>query len=92
MTIERLTVPDLAPPLGYAHAAVASGMRPVTTAGAAPLDAEGGLVEVGDVRRQARQTIGNLLRQLAAAGASGEDVMKTTVHVASSDRTDLLAA
>jgi enamine deaminase RidA (YjgF/YER057c/UK114 family) len=92
MTIERLTVPGLAPPPGYAHVAVASGSRLVTTAGAVPLDAEGSLVGAGDVRRQAEQTIENLLRQLAAAGVSADDVMKTTVYVASSDRADLLAA
>jgi enamine deaminase RidA (YjgF/YER057c/UK114 family) len=92
MTIERLTVPGLAPPPGYAHVAVASGSRLVTTAGAVPLDAEGSLVGAGDVRRQAEQTIENLLRQLAAAGVSPDDVMKTTVYVASSDRADLLAA
>ena len=92
MTIERLTVPGLAPPPGYAHVAVASGSRLVTTAGAVPLDAEGSLVGAGDVRRQAEQTIENLLRQLAAAGVSADDVMKTTVYVASSDRADPLAA
>ena len=92
MTIERLTVPGLAPPPGYAHVAVASGSRLVTTAGAVPLDAEGSLVGAGDVRRQAEQTIENLLRQLAAAGVPADDVMKTTVYVASSDRADLLAA
>ncbi|MCC7023112.1 MAG: RidA family protein [Thermomicrobiales bacterium] len=92
MMIERLTVPDLAPPPGYAHVAIASGARLVVTAGAVPLDAEGRLDGAGDVRRQARQTIKNLLRQLAAAGATPEDVMKTTVYVASSDRADLLAA
>jgi enamine deaminase RidA (YjgF/YER057c/UK114 family) len=31
------------------------------------------------------------MRQLAAAGASGDDVLKTTVYVASPDRADLFA-
>ena len=31
------------------------------------------------------------MRQLEAAGASGEDVLKTTVYVASTDRADLVA-
>jgi len=89
--IERLTVPSLAPPPGYAHVAVASGAQLVVTAGAVPLDAAGQLVGAGDVRRQAEQTLDNLVAQLAAAGASGEDVLKTTVYVASTDLSDLVA-
>jgi enamine deaminase RidA (YjgF/YER057c/UK114 family) len=90
--VQRTTVPALFPPPGYAHVAVASGARLVTTAGAVPLDEEGHLVGEGDARQQTRQVIDNLLRQLAAAGASGEDVLKTTVYVASTDRADLVAA
>ena len=89
--IARQTVPGLAPPPGYAHVAVSSGTRLVVTAGAVPLDAAGELVGAGDVRAQARQTLANLLRQLEAAGATGEDVLKTTVYVASTDRADLVA-
>jgi enamine deaminase RidA (YjgF/YER057c/UK114 family) len=88
----RLTVPGLFPPPGYAHVAIGGAARLVITAGAVPLDAEGNLVGVGDVRAQTRQTIDNLLRQLAAAGATAEDVLKTTVYVASNDRADLSAA
>jgi enamine deaminase RidA (YjgF/YER057c/UK114 family) len=36
--------------------------------------------------------IDNLIKQLAAAGATGDDVLKTTVYVASSDGADLVAA
>jgi enamine deaminase RidA (YjgF/YER057c/UK114 family) len=85
------TVPGLAAPPGHAHLAVATGARLVVTAGAVPLDAEGHLVGAGDVRAQAQQTIDNLMRQLAAADATGADVLKTTVYVASTDRADLLA-
>src|SRR5215212_3118660 len=87
--VQRLTVPDLAPPPGYAHVVVATGTQLVITAGAMPLDDEGNLVGSGDVRAQARQTLDNLMRQLAAAGASGEDVLKATVYVASTDLADL---
>lgn len=89
--VERLTVSDLAPPPGYAHVAVASGARLALTAGAVPLDDRDHLVGAGDVRAQARQTLDNLRRQLAVAGATGEDVLKTTVYVASTDRADLVA-
>lgn len=89
--VDRLTVPELATPPGYAHVAVATGARLVLTAGAVPLDAEGQLAGAGDIRAQTRQTIDNLMAQLAAAGATGDDVMKTTVYVASTDRADLFA-
>lgn len=91
LQVQRLTVSDLFPPPGYAHAAVASGARLVVTAGAVPLDDEGALVGADDYRAQARQTIANLLRQLQAAGASGDDVLKTTVYVVANDGADLLA-
>ena len=89
--VQRLTVPDLFPPPGYAHVAIASAARLVITAGAVPLDDEGNLVGTGDYRAQARQTLDNLLRQLAAAGAGAEDVLKTTVYVVARDSVDLVA-
>lgn len=90
--ISFATVPELAAPPGYAHVAVASGARLILTAGAVPLDADGQIVGVGDVPAQTQQTIDNLMRQLAAGGASGADVLKTTVYVASTNRDDLVAA
>lgn len=89
--IERSTVPELAPPPGYAHVAVSTGTRLVITAGAVPLDRDGNLVGDGDLRAQARQTLDNLMQQLAAAGASGDDVLKTTVYVVGRDQDDLVA-
>ena len=90
--VEFRTVPELAAPPGYAHVAVSTGTRLVLTAGAVPLDADGQIVGVGDVPAQTQQTIDNLMQQLAAAGATGADVMKTTVYVASTNRDDLVAA
>lgn len=89
--LQRMNVPDLAQPPGYAHVVVASGARIVMTAGAVPLDADGNLVGGGDVRAQTWQTLDNLMRQLEVAGATGEEVLKTTVYVASTDRADLVA-
>ena len=89
--IRRMQVPELFPPPGYAHVAVAPAERLVLTAGAVPLDGEGNVVGPGDIRLQARQTLDNLMRQLAAAGADGDAVLKTTVYVASTDRADLVA-
>lgn len=87
--VERITIPDLAPPPGYAHVAVATGARLVITAGAVPLDAERRLVGAGDVRAQAQQVIDNLMQQLAAGGANGADVLKTTIYVVSTELDEL---
>ena len=89
--VERRNAPDLAAPPGYAHVASATAGRLVTTAGAVPLDAEGRLGGPSDYVAQARQTLANLLRALDAAGATGDDVLKTTVYVVSTNRADLAA-
>jgi len=82
----------LAATVPYAYAAVTDPGRMVFTAGACPLDADGATVAVGDVAGQARQVMENLETALGAAGAGLDDVLKTTVYVATTDRADLLAA
>jgi enamine deaminase RidA (YjgF/YER057c/UK114 family) len=85
--------PDLTDTAPYAYAAVAPpGARLVFTAGACPLDADGATIAPGDVAAQAEQVMQNLRIALQAAGAGLEDVLKTTVYVASSDRKDLVTA
>jgi enamine deaminase RidA (YjgF/YER057c/UK114 family) len=76
----------------YAYASIASPGALVFTAGACPLDENEVIVGAGDVRLQAQQVIANLAEALTAAGASLAEVLKTTVYVASSDRSDLMAA
>jgi enamine deaminase RidA (YjgF/YER057c/UK114 family) len=87
--IEHFNAPGLSDPPGYSHAVVASGGRLVVTAGAVPLDADGNLVGRGDYVAQARQVLDNLALALKAAGAGGQDVLKTTVYVVAEDREDL---
>ncbi len=90
--VELIRPPRLAS-APYAYAAVARDCaRLVFAAGACPLDESGAVVPVGDVGGQAEQAMSNLRAALEAAGASLEDVVKTTVYVASGDRSDLLAA
>ncbi|MFB9799206.1 RidA family protein [Streptomonospora salina] len=90
---------ELTAAVDYAYAAVADlagaadrPVRAVWTAGACPLDTDGRTVAPGDVAAQARQVMGNLRQALGSAGASLDDVAKTTVYVASSDPTDLVRA
>jgi enamine deaminase RidA (YjgF/YER057c/UK114 family) len=86
VTVERRDVPGLAEPPGYRHYAVVSGTRLVFTAGAVPLDPTGRLVGPDDYRAQTEQVLANLLAALEAAGASSEQVVKTTVYVVGEGR------
>ena len=91
--VELMRPADLAAGVPYAYAATTRGRALcVYTAGACPLDESASVVAPGEVRAQADQVMANLRRALAAAGASLDDVVKTTLYVASSDRADLAAA
>ena len=89
--IERINARGLSQPPGYSHVTVASGRRLVITAGAVPLDADGRLVGPDDYVAQAERVLANLITALESAGATGDDVLKTTIYVASSERSDLVA-
>ena len=91
MTLVRSS--DLTDKAPYAYAAVTPpGARLVFTAGACPLDAAGETVAPGDIAAQAEQVMENLRIALRAAGTDLDDVLKTTVYVASTDRKDLVTA
>ena len=73
----------------YDYASVAPTGSLVFTAGACPLDADGHVVGAGDLESQTRQTLDNLVVALTEAGSRLGDVLKTTVYVAASERSDL---
>ncbi|GAA3740570.1 enamine deaminase RidA (YjgF/YER057c/UK114 family) [Spinactinospora alkalitolerans] len=84
---------ELTDAVDYAYAAAAEvPVRAVWTAGACPLDTEGNTVAVGDYAGQAHQVMRNLIAALEGAGASLNQVVKTTVYVASADQADLVEA
>ena len=86
---ERFDTPNLARPPGYSHAAASSEGRPVLTASAVPLHAEGNLVGLEDVAAQTKQVLDNLGQALEAAGAGWGDVLTTTIYVVTEDRKNL---
>jgi enamine deaminase RidA (YjgF/YER057c/UK114 family) len=90
--VQLVRCAELASGVPYAYAAVASGKPLVFTAGACPLDAEGGTVASSDVTGQAEQVMKNLRAALRAAGAELSDVVKTTVYVATQRPDELHAA
>ncbi|WP_067439466.1 Rid family hydrolase [Nocardioides jensenii] len=77
----------------YAYAATApAGARMIFLAGSCPIGDDGSTVAVGDVAGQAARCIENLQQALAVADARLTDVISTRVLVASTERSDLVAA
>jgi enamine deaminase RidA (YjgF/YER057c/UK114 family) len=76
----------------YSYAAIAPEGSTVFTAGACPLDSDGEVPHPGDLLAQTRLCLDNLVATLRAAGCELDDVVKTTVYVASAEREDLHAA
>jgi enamine deaminase RidA (YjgF/YER057c/UK114 family) len=87
--IHSANLTDAAP---YAYASAVGEGSLVFTAGACPLDHAGNVVCKGDVEGQARRVMENLVIALDAAGARLTDVAKTTVYVATHERSDLVKA
>ena len=88
-------LPEIVRPEGlaeapYHYAAIAPEARLVFTAGACPLDPAGEVVAPGDVEAQAERALENLFVTLAAANSGPELVLKTTVYVVASERSDLV--
>ena len=92
VTIRLVRSPALFSGVPYAYAAVGGPAALVFTAGACPLDADGQVVAAGNVRAQADRCVLNLTEALSAAGSDLGHVLKTTVYVASEQRSDLVAA
>jgi enamine deaminase RidA (YjgF/YER057c/UK114 family) len=65
----------------YHQVAVATGSRMIFIAGQVAWDADGRTVGEGDLAAQVAQCYRNVSTALAAAGASFDDVVKTTVYV-----------
>jgi enamine deaminase RidA (YjgF/YER057c/UK114 family) len=72
-----------------AAAAVPSADTWIFTAGACPLNRDGTTAAIGDFRGQAEKVMDNLALALEAAGAGFSDLVKTTIYVATGDRSDL---
>ena len=80
MAAQRINPPELPTPLAAYSQVVKKGSI-VATAGAVALDADGNLVGEGDIQAQTRQVLENISAALKAAGATMQDVIKTTVFI-----------
>jgi enamine deaminase RidA (YjgF/YER057c/UK114 family) len=79
---------SLHPGVPYEYSSTAAGL--VFAAGACPLDAEGRTVGAGDLEAQAALAADNLLEALAEAGATRDDLLKSTIYVVAESRADLV--
>jgi 2-iminobutanoate/2-iminopropanoate deaminase len=69
----------------YSHVVVAEGRRLIFVSGQLARDGQGHVVGKGDMRAQIRQVGENVKAALAAAGATLNDVVKTTTYVTDID-------
>jgi len=69
----------------YSHAVAAEGQHIIFISGQLARDQQGNVVGKGDMRAQLRQVGENLKAALAAAGATLNDLVKTTTYVTDID-------
>jgi len=87
MSVQTLNIPSLPTPEGFTHVSIAEGSRLVFLAGQVAQDGEGQLVGEGDLAAQMEQAMVNVADGLKAAGATFDDVAKTTLYVVDWDET-----
>ncbi|ADB50584.1 RidA family protein [Conexibacter woesei] len=80
MAHEIVTAPELAPPVGYAHAVVAAPGRLVHLGGQTALNADGEIVGEG-LAAQLDVAAGNVVAALRAAGGVPEDIVSMQLFV-----------
>jgi enamine deaminase RidA (YjgF/YER057c/UK114 family) len=80
MKHEIVTAPELAPPVGYAHAVVAAPGRLVYLGGQTALDPDGEIVGAGLVE-QLDVAAANVVAALRAAGGEPEDILSIQIFV-----------
>jgi enamine deaminase RidA (YjgF/YER057c/UK114 family) len=75
-----VTAPELAPPIGYAHAVVAAPGRVVALGGQTALNAENEIVG-STLPEQFDVAAGNVIAALRAAGGRPEDIISMQIFV-----------
>jgi enamine deaminase RidA (YjgF/YER057c/UK114 family) len=72
--------PELFPPPGFSHVAVASGQRLVFVAGQTAITPDFAVVGEGDLAAQTRASMESVGIALRAAGADWDDVVRRTIY------------
>jgi enamine deaminase RidA (YjgF/YER057c/UK114 family) len=79
--IEKLNPPSIAEPQGFVHVTVAQGSKLVFLAGQVGTAQDGSIVGEGDLAKQTAQALRNVKAGLDAAGATFDDIVKTTLYI-----------
>ncbi|MGV9311776.1 RidA family protein [Streptomyces sp. NPDC003691] len=90
--IDRINPEGLHATPGYHHITVVEAGRTAYLSGQCPLDLSGEVVGKGDLDAQIDQVAANALTALRAVGAGPEHVVRSLIHVVSSDEKVLAAA
>ena len=80
MDHEIVTAPDLAPPVGYAHAVLAAPGRVLALGGQTALGPDGEIVGT-TMTEQFDVAAGNIVAALRAAGCAAEDMVSLQIFV-----------
>jgi enamine deaminase RidA (YjgF/YER057c/UK114 family) len=89
VTIERINPAGLHRTPGYHHVTISTAQRYAHLAGQSPLDEDGVVVGTDDLVAQVNQVAHNIAVALDEVGATPEDVVRTVIYVASTERADL---
>ncbi len=81
MNIDFLNPPELCPTFGWTHVVASRGGKTIHISGQVGIDGDGKVVRPGDLKAQTEQAFRNIRIALAAAGASFDDVVKTSIFV-----------
>lgn len=81
MKIEFINPPELGPTFGWTHVVASTGGKTIYISGQTAIDGQGQIVGKGDLKAQAEQAWENVRIALAAAGATMQDLVKTTLFV-----------
>jgi enamine deaminase RidA (YjgF/YER057c/UK114 family) len=77
---ELINPPELFPPPGFSHVAVASGQRWVFVAGQTAITPDFAVIGEGDLAGQTRASMESVGIALRAAGADWDDVVRRTIY------------
>jgi enamine deaminase RidA (YjgF/YER057c/UK114 family) len=80
MSVERINPPELQEPQGFVHVSVAQGSKLVFLAGQVGTRQDG-TVAGDDLTAQTAQALRNVKAGLDAAGATLDDVVKSTLYI-----------
>lgn len=89
MSLQRIDPAGLHATPGYSHITVVEAGRLAFLSGQCPLDREGRLVGGDELLAQVDAVVSNTLVALEAVGAAPVQVVRTTIWVVGSDRSDL---